>query len=384
MRTSDSHTVKLENTRLVLEQLVRVKETSRVELARLTTLTKATVSSIVGDLVSKEFVKETNRFVKTSGRSAKIIKLNGDAARTICIEIQPESIYGIVSNLTGEVLFEDNMPIYSTQVDLFLADLLAFIDKLRAETHQSTYGLIGIGIAIYGIVQNNEKIKYATFTSWKDIDLKTIIENYTGVATFIENEANIAAYGESINHPDHSNLVLLNIGLGVGMGIVINNKLYSGETGFAGELGHTIIVPNGRKCVCGNQGCLETYISDKGVLQSYFELTKQPVDMEEFLILYKNHDYAAETVYKDFVQNLLYTVNNVSHIFNPKSIIINNKIVDFVPETISLVKNGLRSQVLSLDFLGTSKYKSKAIVIGLAHHLVKRYLKLDNYRLNNS
>ncbi len=384
MQTSNSQSIKIENIRLVVEKLIELRETSRIELARITTLNKATVSSIISELMQKEIVIETDKTVKTSGRSAKVVALNKNAGRILSIELLTDSLYGVVTNLFGNILFELRKEISDPEFKPYLKVLLSAIDELKVNTKDSTYGVIGIGIGVYGILSKTKKIKYAPFTSWKDIDLKTIIEDYTGIETYVENEANISALGEHVVYAEQDNLISLNIGIGVGMGIIIDNKLYTGENGYAGEIGHTIIVPNGKKCVCGNFGCLETYISDPALLSRYFELSHEQITMTELIKRYKKQNEYAINVYNEFVEILSLTINNISQILNPKTIVINSKIVENIPESISEIKNQLRSQIMSLEVLTTSKYRSKTNVLGLTHVLIQNFLNVDTYKIKST
>ncbi|MFA7588732.1 MAG: ROK family protein [Acholeplasmataceae bacterium] len=381
MKPSNSQSIKAENIRLVMRKLIELRETSRVELAKTTTLTKKTVSSIINELIEKDLVVETNRCVKTSGRSAQVIALNKNAGRIISIELLTTSIYGIISNIYGEILYEVRREIHSPHFPPYLKILLETIDELKENTYVSPYGLIGIGVAVYGILSKNKKIKFAPFVSWKDIDLKSIIEEYVGVKSFIENEANISALGELMMFPDYDNIITINIGIGVGMGIIINGKLYTGEDGFAGEIGHTTVVPNGKACVCGNYGCLETYISDTAIISSYHKETSKTITLDQFIELYKNKDTTATTIYKEFINKLSVAVSNIAHLFNPKMIIISSQIVEGIPESISLIKNNLRSQIMSLDVLTVSKHQSKTNVLGLTHAIIQDFLSVDDYHL---
>lgn len=381
MNTSNSQSVKIENMKLVVEKLVELRETSRIELARITTLNKATISSIIAELVEKDIVIETDKSIKTSGRSAKVVALNKNAGRIISIELLTDSLYGVITNLYGSILFELRKDVPDPEFNPYLKVLLEAIDELKANTKDSTYGVIGIGIGVYGIISKQKRIKFATFTSWKDIDLKTIIEDYTGIETYVENEANISALGEHVANLDTDNLVSLNIGIGVGMGIIIDNHLYTGENGYAGEIGHTIIIPNGRKCVCGNYGCLEKYISDPAIIETYKEITGQDITIEKFIDFYKHQDPAATKIYTQFIDFLSMTINNISQTLNPKTIVINSKIVENIPESISTIKNKLRSQIMSLEVLMTSRFRSKTNVLGLTHVLIQKFLNVENYKI---
>lgn len=382
MKISNAHSIKSENTKLVIEKLIELRETTRIELSRVTTLNKATISSIMADLADKDIVVETDRIVKTSGRSARIYALNKNAGRIISIELLYDAIYGVVTNLYGKIMYEVNRPVQSVEFQTYLSALLETIDNLKSNTFDSTYGLIGIGIGVYGILSKQKKIKFATFNSWKDIDLKAIIEEYTGIETYVENEANISALGEHMVFTHDENLISLNIGAGVGMGIIIDHKLYTGENGYAGEIGHTIVVPNGKKCVCGNYGCLEKYVAEPAIIEQYESLTHEKITIDEFIQRYKNHEANAVKTYTEFIDFLSIGINNISLMFNPKTIVINSKIVESIPETISLVKNKFRSQIMTLELLTLSTYRSKTNVLGLTHVLIQKFLNVENYKVN--
>lgn len=381
MITSNSKSVKLHNTNLVIEKLVELRETSRIELSRLTTLNKATVSSIVLDLMKKEIVIETNKTVKTSGRSAKVVALNKNAGRILSIDLQTTQIYGVITNLYGEIVYEIKRQIENPNFSPYLEELLLTIDELKDNTWDSKYGIIGIGIGVYGILDQSKKIKYAPFTSWKDIELGKIIEDYTGIETYVENEANISALGENLVYSLYKNIVALNVGVGVGMGIIIDDQLYTGENGFAGEIGHTILHPNGNQCVCGNKGCLETYIKDSVIISNYKQMANETIDLVEFTNRYKRKDPYAMKIYQEFIADFSLMINNISMILNPKVIVITSTIIQNIPESISIIKNNLNSHILNLDILTLSQYRSKTNVLGLTHLLIKDFLQIDNYTI---
>ncbi len=383
MKTANSKSVKIDNTNLVIEKLVELRETTRVDLSRLTTLNKATVSSIIQELIDRDLVIELEKKIKTSGRSANVIALNKNAGRILSLDLQTHVIYGVVTNLFGEIVYEINRPIENPRFSPYLDLLLQTIDELKSNAFDSMYGIIGIGIGVYGILSKTKKIVYTPFSSWKDIELKKIIEDYTGIKTYVENEANISALGEMIAHFDQGNLVSLNIGIGVGMGIIIDNELYTGENGYAGEIGHTILIPNGRQCVCGNKGCLEKYISDVAIVEQYERQTHQSITIEEFIAKLKTKESTAMNIYSDFIEYLSITINNISQIMNPKTIIINSKIIENMPESISQVKNNLRSKIMELEILTKSTYKTKTNVLGLTHVLIREFFNVKNYKIKD-
>ena len=146
------------------------------------------------------------------------------------------------------------------------------IKDLIKKMPDSPYGLIGIGLCVPGLVNTEQQVMFTPNIDWNyNLDLKSLIEQEFKVPVFIENEANAGAYGERVfgAAKNYENIIYVSVGTGIGIGIVINNDLYRGVNGFAGEMGHVTIDFNGLKCSCGNRGCWELYASEKALLAPY-------------------------------------------------------------------------------------------------------------------
>ena len=127
--------------------------------------------------------------------------------------------------------------------------------------------------------------------SWNKKDLVHLIKTFRNIHVIISNDANAAAIGEK-NYgkaKNMSNVVIITLGTGLGSGLIINKKIYYGHDGFAGELGHLVIQPNGRACECGLNGCLEMYVSAKGLKITVEKLLKQ-YPKSDFLIRLKENN----------------------------------------------------------------------------------------------
>ena len=105
------------------------------------------------------------------------MSLNKNAGRILSLDLQTQLLYGVITNLYGEILFEINKPIDNPEFSSYLSVLLETIDELISNTYDSTYGVIGIGIGVYGILSKSKKIVFAPFSSWKDIELKSTVWN---------------------------------------------------------------------------------------------------------------------------------------------------------------------------------------------------------------
>ncbi len=184
------------------------------------------------------------------------------------------SVFGLVDN-AGNLLLEDNIstPDYKT-IEEFA---LAVYNKLesRKEEFEGKYQIVGFGIGAPNANYYSGNIEYAMNLNWQGIvPIKEVFEKQFNVKTIVTNDANAAAIGEMVygNAKGMKDFIMITLGTGLGSGIVINGELVYGHDGFAGELGHITVNPNGRKCGCGRMGCLETYVSATGIKRTVYKL----------------------------------------------------------------------------------------------------------------
>lgn len=159
-------------------------------------------------------------------------------------------------------------------VDDYLADLAAEL-KRAEKTIKVPYQIVGAGIGAPNGNFHKGTVENATNLKWRGIiPFAELFKKYYNVPVKLTNDANAAALGEMIygGAQGMRDFVMITLGTGLGSGIVVNGDLVYGHDGFAGELGHVNVQKNGRKCGCGNYGCLETYVSAPGIKRTVFEL----------------------------------------------------------------------------------------------------------------
>ena len=183
---------------------------------------------------------------------------------------------GLVS-ADGYCIARRNLP--TKQYDnasIYVADICAAIQKMMEEEHVRS--IDGIGIAAPAGNYYTGCIENATNLNFKGIiDLPKLFGEHLDVPVTVSNDANAAAYGELVygGAKGMKHFITFTLGTGVGSGIVIDGKLVHGKTGNAGELGHAILIPDGRPCGCGRKGSLETYTSATGIRRTALELLEQ-------------------------------------------------------------------------------------------------------------
>ncbi len=154
------------------------------------------------------------------------------------------------------------------------AETVEVISEVIAELRRShEVTAIGVGAAAF-IDAQRATVLFAPNLAWRDVPLREMIEQRSGLPAVVENDANAAAWGEATFGVarDVDSMVLLTIGTGIGGGIVLDGKLYRGHNGMAAEIGHLTVVPDGRRCGCGNRGCWERYASGRALVREARDL----------------------------------------------------------------------------------------------------------------
>jgi len=189
--------------------------------------------------------------------------------------------YGFVSE-NGELIHEGSVPSDThPEIEDFLDDLCG---KLHEIMDQQNIQLVGIGIGAPNGNYYTGKIEFAPNLLWKgSIDLKGLIEKKFPVPVVVTNDANAAALGELLYGGGRGmkNFIMITLGTGLGSGFIVDGKLVYGHDGMAGELGHTVSVPEGRQCGCGKQGCLETYVSASGIKRTMYKMIASEIEDSE-------------------------------------------------------------------------------------------------------
>lgn len=223
-----------------------------------------------------------------------------------------------------------------------LKRLVENIAQQRETAVRRGLAVLAVGVGAPGVIRMDSGIvvKSPNFPDWNNLPLREELERALHIPVFIENDANAAALGEQWRGAGKgiSSMILLTLGTGVGGGIVLDNKIWHGADGMAGEIGHMTLVPDGRQCTCGNTGCLEMYASARGIVQSYREeVGGARTPAAEFLRemtsakVYqaaREGDAVARRVMQEMGRMLGIGIANLINIFNPEMIVIGGGVKD--------------------------------------------------------
>jgi predicted NBD/HSP70 family sugar kinase len=265
------------NLALVLQHIADNEPVSRARIAQATSLTKATVSSLVDDLVSARLVTELGPEARGEvGRPGSALALNRTGFVGVGLEINVDYVAVCVTDLVGRVRYLRTRPRDSrgqppTRV-LGRAARMARTAMQTAEDEGLT--VAGLAVAVPGLVETGQGLLHvAPNLEWVDVPVAQILKDRLAPRdppVIVDNEANLAALGELWfgGHEQLTDFVHISGEVGVGGGIVVGGELFRGASGFAGEVGHVTVQPDGPRCRCGARGCLEQVAGQEALLRA--------------------------------------------------------------------------------------------------------------------
>jgi glucokinase-like ROK family protein len=269
-RTGDQALVREINLSIILNCLRETSPISRAQLAEITGLNKTTVSSLVRELIARNFAREIGFDSSGGGRPAVLLELNPEAGSIIGLEIGVDFILALLTDFKAQVLWRHRDDTNQAEgQEAILARAFDIVRQALTVNESNHNPVLGIGIGVPGLVDiSSGTLLFAPNLKWRDIPLHEIFSREFEVPVFVDNEANVAALGERYFGAAQSSkdFIYLSLGVGLGGGIVLDGQLYRGISGYAGEIGHTTIASDGERCNCGNRGCWETLVSQTAVV----------------------------------------------------------------------------------------------------------------------
>lgn len=338
--------IRKSNTVEILTLLFNNPNISRIDISKRINLNKASVSEIVNLLIEKNLVIEIGNGNSSSsgGRKPILLKINEKAGCSLAIDLGIDYVSYLLLDLNKNILKYDKYYI-KTNKNNALSIITNIVTSLKDITSSYIYNLIGISIAIHGRVLNDE-IKFTPYYDLDKSNLKEELNNkFPQLNITLENESNLAAIGEFENSKeDLKNSIIINVHSGIGAGIIINSELYTGFEGRAGEIGHMILIPNGKDCPCGNKGCFEQYCSIPAIINEFNSSSNICVNtIDELCNLYNNKNILPNDIINNNIKLMATGITNIFNLFAPDNIYLHSDLVEFIPNYLDLINNEINS-----------------------------------------
>lgn len=343
------------NKSIVLNEIRTGAPISRAQIAKNTKLAPPTVGGIVRELMDENLVVETKNGESMGGRKPIMLSINNKAFSIVGVDVGPEKIVAIVSNLSGKILKRNDTKL---EVPLgreeFTKSLKKCIHDLIQDLPEEGGELLGIGVAMHGVVDVARGVSlFAPNLGLKNVPIKGELEEEFGLPVMVENDVRAMALGESWfgGHGKLGSMFIVNVGHGVGGGMIIDGKLYYGERDIAGEIGHMTIDMNGKYCECGNRGCLQSFASGPAIAHRAEERTTPPFKLtsESVFALAKAGNQTYIDILEETGEYIGVGLTNLIHLVNPSKIVLAGYVMNGEEYILPKIRETIRARALTQE-----------------------------------
>jgi predicted NBD/HSP70 family sugar kinase len=327
--------LRLVNRRILLSILSDRQPISRAEIAKISGLNKATISTITGELLKDSCIIEegSGRTTPIGGKPPTPLRLNSKRFGLFGVDIRSDETILALSDFNNRIVSRVSFETGSVATS-FLNKVGKEIRKLQLK-HDSFIEFPGIGVSLPGLVDNQSgKFLLSVVLPWRDVPVVELLEKATNLPVIIDNSARCSALAEiwhgKAQYAHVRNLLYVGVSTGLACGVVIDGGLYRGGNNTAGQFGHIPIDLNGPECRCGQRGCWDLYASDKATLKRYAELRgpggKRVSTMRKLVELVESGDAAATEAVRETARYLGIGITGLINGLDPEVVVIGGEI----------------------------------------------------------
>jgi N-acetylglucosamine repressor len=346
------------NTRLVLRTIYEGETISRAELARRTGLTRTTVSSVVGELLERHVVEEIGTGHFSGGRLPILLRVADGANHVLAVTLVDTQIAGALVSMRGLIQQQISLPLREVGPEAVVARLTQVVDLL---IDQAGGSVLGIGVSLPGVIDTLDGVvRSAVNYGLVDLPLRQLLQAHYDLPVYLGSMVHLAALAEYTfgKGAASGNLIAVSMGVGIGAGIVLQGRLFSGDSFGAGEIGHVVVVPDGPICNCGHRGCLETVASTSAIVRAARELVQHnstilagmdpnEVDFASVRRALEAGDPAVQQLVSRVGNYLALALANAIGLLNIERIVLSGPVATLGQPLLDAVNAGIRGMVLA-------------------------------------
>lgn len=367
------------NERLVLATIYDDGPISRADVARLTGLTRTTVSDVVEGLLRDGLAREIGRGPSTGGKAPILLEVPDQARLLIGVDLGDRIFSAATVSLRGEVLERVEVDSQDTDGEIALAQALDLIERV---VRLADGRVLGIGIGAPGLVDAADgTVIRAVKRDWRNVPLGAMVAERFGLPVYVANDSQAAALAEYVfGSVRGRNLVTVKVGEGIGAGLVLNGALFEGDGYGAGEIGHTVVDPAGDVCRCERRGCLETVASARSVLSRLASVLGHPVTLDQAVAAFEAKSEPVETVVLAAGRRLGETLASLIGTLHVRRIVLAGAMATFGERWLDAVRTAAASRslaALAADTTFELGPSDDIVVLGASALLMTRELGLS-------
>ena len=369
---------------LIFKFLDQTESASINEISKEINISVPKTTSLITELIEEGLISDYGKFESTGGRKANLYGLIGDAGFILGVDVKKYYINIGILNFKKQLINQKSKIAFKLDNTAeSLNQLIQIIQNFIKEVGIKKDKILSLGINLSGRINHTKGYSY-TFFHFQEEPLSEIIQEKIGIKTYLENDSRAMAFGEFCNGEVNTekNVLFVNLDYGIGLGILIDGKVYYGKSGFSGEFGHIPFFNNEIICHCGKKGCLETEASGNALLRKFKEKIKlgstssvlkknkkvEDITLTDLILAAQNEDVLIIELLAELGENLGKGLAVLINVFNPELIIIGGTLSE-TGEYLKLpIKSSINKYSLSLVNADTelklSKLGEKAGIIG--------------------
>lgn len=355
------------------------------DLSKELDLSVPTVTKFVSEMCEEGYINEYGKLETTGGRHPILYGLNPESGYFIGVDIKKFAINIGLINFKGDMVdIKMDIPYKLENTPEALEELCRLISSFIRKTKINTDKILNININISGRVNPESGYSFSHF-NFSERPLAEILTEKIGYRISIDNDTRAMTYGEFMKGcvKGEKDIIFVNISWGLGIGIIIDGKIYTGKSGFSGEFGHVNTFDNEILCHCGKKGCLETEASgsalhrilleriengESSILSKRVKACETPLTLDEIIDAVNKEDLLCIEIVEEIGQKLGKQIAGLINIFNPELVIIGGTLSQTEDYITQPIKSAIRKYSLNLvnkdSVITTSKLKGEAGVIG--------------------
>ncbi|HHW47861.1 MAG TPA: ROK family transcriptional regulator [Clostridiaceae bacterium] len=345
VKKHDQELMKQQNIKLVLSVIKDKGPISRAQISRIVDMSPTSVGRIVESLMLAGLVKEVGSAKSAKngiGRKANLLEVDAKSLLGIGVEIDKDYLGAGIIDFKGNILkkLEYNKDLTHFSPEYAASEVVSMVNNLLSYAQKDNRKVVGIGIGIPGLVDIDKgEMVFSAQLKWKKVKIRDIIQKeFESLTVTVDNEMKARALAESLYGmaKDSRRAALMSVGSGVGAALLINNKIYRGNSNNAGEIGHITIDPNGLLCECGRFGCLQTYIADWALMKEARKF-RDISSLDELFNAYRENEQWARSIISRAIDYIGVAIGSLVCVYNPDTVILCGRVLKNYPETAKLV-----------------------------------------------
>jgi predicted NBD/HSP70 family sugar kinase len=354
------------------------------ELSKELDLSVPTVTKFVSEMCEEEYLNDYGKLETNGGRHPNLYGLNPDSGYFIGVDVKRFAINIGLMNFKGDMLeFKMDIPYNLENSIAGLNEICRLVQLFISTSKVDKNRILNVNVNISGRVNPDLGYSFSLF-NFEERPLAEILSERLHYKVTIDNDTRAMAYGEFMGGcvTGEKNILFINVGWGLGLGVIIEGKIYAGKSGFSGEFGHVSTFDNEIMCHCGKKGCLETEASGSALYRILNERVRngessilskrikanELVTLDDVIGAVMKEDILCIEIVEEIGQKLGKQIAGLINIFNPELVIIGGTLSQTEDYICQPIKTAIRKYSLNLvnkdSVIKTSKLKEKAGIVG--------------------